>query len=132
MKKVLFACIIFIFLATFAYAAPVTKTFQWEQNTVDTAKPDFGGWRLYYSTTSGGPYTKISDINFVSQQSSYEEEITLNKPEWEGTIQTLYFVCTAFNKVNNLESGNSNEVTGDFDFSNAFSSPFNFKIVIIP
>lgn len=114
------------------WAAPVAKTFEWSQAAVETARTDFGGWNLYYAIAAGGPYTKLTTINFVSQQTTYTKEVTLSKPEWDGKILTLYFVATAFNKLTGQETAYSNEASGSCDFSNVFTAPFNLKITITP
>ncbi len=86
------------------------RTFLWHQ---PIAKSDsLAGWKLYQSTTSGGPYTLIQTIPFKTAQNEYEASVSLRIPP--GRVKTLYFVLTAF-KTSGMESKYSNEASLTLD-----------------
>lgn len=69
---------------------------------------DLAGWKLYQSTTPGGPYKLMATIPFQSPQNEYQISITIPPPAQHES--TLYFVVAAFDASGN-ESGYSNEVS---------------------
>jgi hypothetical protein len=129
MKKLFLTMFILFCSLGICFAGPITKTCKWQQEGI---KADFGGWKLYYSETSGGPYTSLTTIPFVAAQTEYTQSVSLNMPSYEGTVKTLYFVLTAFNKITNLETAYSNEASAVCDFTNTFAAPINFTITINP
>jgi len=109
------------------YAAGKPATFSWQQAAADTAKPDFGGWTLYKSPTSGGPWEKVVDLPFATPQTEYTAQQTITVPD--GAETTLYFTVDCFDKSGN-RSAKSNEVSATFDFLSP-TVPVQFKIVVI-
>jgi len=92
-----------------------TRTFAWEQRL--PASNDLAGWRLYQSTTSGGPYTLIQTIPFVATQTEYRASVSLRVPD--GRVNTFYFVLTAYDTSGN-ESRYSNETSSILNFQTFF------------
>jgi hypothetical protein len=132
MKKVLLLIALLALTCGPACAGTDEKTFAWEQPSIDTASPDFGGWKIFYSETAGGPYTVLTTINFTTAQATYTADVTLGRPEWNGTTKTLYFIARAFNKTTSQESDDSNEVSALCDFTNVFTVPINFRLKTTP
>jgi hypothetical protein len=87
-----------------------TVKFAWNQ---DLPVPnDLLGWNFYSSTTSGGPYTLVSTVYYLSVEydpilDEYRASINVDIMN----IDTWYFVLTAFDNDRN-ESGYSNEAVG--------------------
>lgn len=125
MKKLslIFMLIMALFVAPIAVMAG-TKTveFTWEQNISD----DFGGWTLWKSVETGGPYAKVTDIAYVSTQSTYISDQIISAPD--GQTTTFYFVLSAFD-ISQNQSGYSNEVSEEFDFE-APDDPSSFSLII--
>jgi hypothetical protein len=125
---------------SFAYAADVTKTltFQWTQEDTTNLKE----WKLFWSDTSGGPYTEIAifpyDPNVTGPVYSSSESATVTGEQ--GTTVTKFFVLIACGDIpqaggttNYLCSADSNEVSHGFWIpAGQFSVPVNFNIVPAP
>ena len=116
MKKVL--SLFFTLILCLAFVVPVvaqTKqvdlTFDWQQNI----SADFYGWKLWYSTVSGGPYTQLgSDILYTPPPAPpYTSDELIIAPD--GAETTYYFVVNAWDSAGN-NSGDSNEVSYLVDF----------------
>ena len=116
MKKLL--SLFFTFILCLAFVVPavaqtkqVDLTFDWQQNI----SADFYGWKLWYSTTSGGPYTQLgSDILYTPPPSPpYTSDELIIAPD--GAETTYYFVVNACDSAGN-NSGDSNEVSYLVDF----------------
>ena len=76
---------------------PNLVTLSWDPNT----ETDLAGYRIYRAPSSGGPYTRIGQIQVMAA------------PEFTGPALgngTWFFVVTAYNTAG-LESGYSNEVS---------------------
>jgi len=86
-------------------------TFAWEQAISD----DFYGWKMWYGTTSGGPYNQLgSDIVYDGvQKPEYTCDKVITAPS--GSETTFYFVVNAWDKSGNF-SADSNEVSYKADF----------------
>jgi hypothetical protein len=131
MKKLL--SLFFALVLCFTFVVPamsqtqqVDLTFEWEQ--VLTA--DFYGWRLFYATTSGGPYTQLgSDIVYGgSPAPTYTSDEVIFAPT--GAETTYYFVAIAGDTSDNW-SGDSNEVSYTADFLGP-SIPVQLRVTITP
>jgi len=91
------------------WSIKTSLTFAWRQELSKSSK--LAGWRLYQSTTSGGPYKLIDTIPLSASQDEYSAIIIITGPSHQ--VRTLYFVLRAFNTVG-IESGDSNEVSMKF------------------
>ena len=89
----------------------VNLTLTWEQ----AISPDFYGWKVWYSTTSGGPYEQLGDaiIYDGEMQPDYSCEQVVVAPG--GSETTFYFMVNAWDKSGNF-SNDSNEVSYKADF----------------
>ena len=108
---------LWLIMANAISAADITKelTFEWEQNEADL--PFLKEWRLYWTTTSGGPYTPVLDAN--NQQIAvpydpnssppYTTTQSFVVPVPAGQTITYYFVMTAVN-TDDEESSDANGV----------------------
>ena len=107
---VLVLCFVFVVPAV-AQTKQVDLTFEWDQ----VISADFYGWKLWYSATSGGPYTQLgSDILYTPPPASpYTSSEMLIAPDQAET--TFYFVVNAWDTSGN-PSGDSNEVSYTADF----------------
>lgn len=92
-------------------------TFLWQQQP--PAPNDLAGWRLYQSTTPGGPYTLVQTIPFTIAQTEYRASVPIKVSG--GQLTTLYFVLTAYDTSGN-ESIHSNEASLTLDFQTRFWS----------
>jgi hypothetical protein len=124
MKKLLVLCAVLLLSSVIAYAGQKILTAQWEQTLPNPN--DLQGWKLYYSTTQGGPYTLLKTIPFVSQQTTYTDEFQFTSPD--GQRKQYFFVLTAIDTSGN-ESGYSNEASIWIDFE-APGVPVNLRITI--
>lgn len=131
MKKTSFALglvLIVLCIAAVPAASPGTKTlgFAWEQPAADTAKADFGGWKLYRQ--NGEAWELVATIPYGgTQQTTYTVQQALQAPD--GAETTMIFTLTAFDKSGN-ESARSNTATAVIDFL-APGVPFNLIIKIV-
>jgi hypothetical protein len=103
--------------ASTSFAATKVITFAWDQEL--PIPNDLGGWRVYSSTVSGGPYstlvTTITPYFIPNLGTSYSRAVTITVPDNAST--TLYFAFKAFDtSVPANESGFSNQVPYTFDF----------------
>jgi hypothetical protein len=118
-----FYLIALVLFLGFSHAGTQQVTFAWEQQIT----PDFGGWRIYSSSATGGPYTQAGpDIPFVQQQTTYTHQTQIVVPDNAET--TLFFIVRAFDKSGNL-SAPSNEVSKTFDFLSP-PAPGNLNITL--
>ena len=100
-------------------------TFTWEQ----VISPDFAGWHLHVSETSGGPYAIAAEIIYDGiEQPEYTSTEPITAPKGQTTL--YYFVMSAFDNEGN-ESGFSNEVSTVIDFESP-SAPFSLTITVQP
>lgn len=81
----------------------MTIDFTWSQT--DTER--ITSWKLYKSTTPGGPYTEVASIQWDGSSSAVSSSIPADTLT-PGSI--TYFVVVAFDDINGLFSPNSNEV----------------------
>ena len=100
MKRLILALIMVLFVASFVSAAESQVTFQWKQDVM----VDGDYWEVYKSEVSGGPYTLLYSIPYVTSQTTYEntETIIIDKK--------TYFVFLKVNGADGERSKNSNEV----------------------
>ncbi len=129
MKKLL--SLFFVLVLCLAFVDPVvaqTKqidlTFDWQQ----TIPADFYGWKMWYSATSGGPYTQLgSDILYTPPPTSaYTSDEMVVAPDNAET--TFYFVVNAWDTDDN-NSADSNEVSYTADFL-APGTPVQLNVTI--
>ncbi len=86
---------IFIFVLLVSFSAFASPSLQWDASTGEVT-----GYRVYYCTTQGGPYS----ANYAVSTTSCD---LANLPLQENT--TCYFVVRAYNAAG--ESENSNEAS---------------------
>ena len=115
MKRLILALFIVLMLAFSVQAKDYTVTFQWEQDVMVAGDM----WRLSSSLVSGGPYTELFTIPYVTDQTTYEYSNTIS------VTQKTYFVLQKIRGADNMVSDYSNEIP--FEPVNA---PFNLKIII--
>jgi hypothetical protein len=123
MKKITVFLLAMVLFATLSFAGSKTAVFNWKMSSVANLK----SWNIKYATVQGGPYTLLVNIPYVSQQTTYTSTQTVNLVP-DGTVQTLYFVCSSI-ATSNIESANSNEASGPFDFTTT-GVPIQFTITI--
>jgi hypothetical protein len=153
MKKInllqIFAIHIFIafcvmlFLSVPAFADMNKElTFTWEQSVDDL--PELQEWRLYMSSTSGGPYTAALDtqgapiiIGYDPAQTGglYTSTQTMVIPGNPGTSVNVYFVMTAVDKDGNetaySEQAIDEETGNDFVVIKIpMGRPFSVKVKV--
>jgi len=108
-------------LFSFSIANPINITFGWGQ---DLPSPnDLRGWKLYKSSSAGGPYSFMTEIPFATVQTEYTVTVTIDYPNNQKT--KYFYVLTAIDTSGN-ESGYSNEVAKEVDFLSPVA-PKNFK-----
>jgi len=112
MKKLVAILLILFFLFVVNLSAKsVGVQFGWQQ---DIPSPnDLKGWKLYKSSTAGGPYSLITEIPFVTVQTEYTVTVSIDYPDNQKT--KYFYVLTAID-ISNNESGYSNEVAKEVDF----------------
>ncbi len=125
MKKLLLLALAFLMVTSFSFGAAKTLKFGWQQE-LPTPVNDLAGWKLYQSPTTGGPWTLVETIPYVSPQTEYTTSKVITVPD--GSLTTLYFTVTAFDTSAN-ESGRSNEVSASLDFQPP-GVPVQFKIMV--
>jgi len=125
MKKLLFVLLAMVLFSTLTFAAQKNLNFFWSQTL--PSPNDLAGWGVYQASVAGGPYTKIADIAYVSQQTEYTTSQTITVVD--GQITTLYFVVDAVDTSGN-RSAKSNEIAVPIDFQ-APDIPVQLRIVII-
>jgi hypothetical protein len=141
MKRFLMVLVV-VMLALFpamAIGGSATATAQWEQDI--PAGVELDGWRLWVSDVQGGPYddgqTYFRDATGNPVDSiwipyggtpgaTYTTAVTIVAPDNVKT--TLYFVLNAWNSTGPSED--SNEASGEFDFTQAPSAPFTLIITV--
>jgi hypothetical protein len=92
MKKLLYI-LLFLVFADSAWGATVRIT--WDANT----EPDVSGYKLYYGTTSGGPYSTVIDVGNVTTKDVVISPLAGAR---------FYFALSAYNDAG--ESSLSDEV----------------------
>lgn len=88
--------------------------------------PDIAHWTVYYSMTSGGPYTKLGDVEDTGQS-----EVSIIDPITDapiGVITTVYFTVIAHTPSEDVYSPNANEVTVVIDRRTA-TPPVNLRFL---
>jgi hypothetical protein len=122
---VLGVLLFWILVATSVFALTKTLNFGWQQASADL--PNLATWRIYSSSTAGGPYALLTQIAYDGQaKPEYTGTATITQAD--NTAKTYYFICRAVGKNGN-ESGNSNEVSAVIDLI-APSTPVQFKVTI--
>ncbi len=114
MKKPFFVFLTIIMLVTLAapaWAGNKQLNFAWEQ--VLPNPNDLKEWRLYSASQSGGPYTLMATIPYVSQQTTYTSSQQMTSQD--GQRIHYFFVMTAVDTSGN-ETGYSNEADTWIDF----------------
>jgi hypothetical protein len=101
------ALVMAVGIAGFAHAMDVTLA--WDPN----GESDLAGYKIYYGTTSGGPYNSTVSSNGQSPIIVPANQLEPSSPQF--TVLNLpngtyYFVVTAYNTAG-LESGYSNQVS---------------------
>ncbi len=124
MKKLLLLTLAFLFITSLSFGGQKVKTFGWQQDLPDPN--DLAGWKLYQSSTAGGPWTLVETIPYISPLTEYTASKSIIVPD--NQVTTLYFTVTAFETSGN-ESGRSNEVSAVFDFQPP-GIPVQFKITV--
>jgi len=127
MKKLLSLTMIVLLFAAFVGWANADNqvTLAWDEPVEDIAQGDFGGWKIYSSTTQGGPYSESATIDYIDTF-NYQAVITI--PEITGNPVTYYFVVSAFDTSDN-ESGFSNEVSKEFIDTTSPGVTVNVRII---
>lgn len=129
-KTALWAALVLMTLVLVAPVAAqnrnVNLTFAWEQ----TITADFHGWKLWYSTTSGGPYQQFGTeiVYDGSPAPEYTATEVLTAPD--GAETTFYFVINAWDSSGNY-SADSNEVSYRADFLPP-GIPVKFTVTVAP
>jgi len=100
MKRLFLALCMILLMVSFASAGERQATFQWKQDVM----VDGDYWEVYKSEVSGGPYTLLYSIPYVTSQTIYEntETIIIDKK--------TFFVFLKVNGADGERSKNSNEV----------------------
>jgi hypothetical protein len=60
---------------------------------------DMGGWRIYKSQSSNGPWTQIFHIGYVSEQAEYTITRAVEAPDDQ--VTTYYFTISAYDTTGN-------------------------------
>jgi hypothetical protein len=128
MKKIVLVLLAMVLFVTPAIAVDKTLNFFWTQTL--PSPNDLAGWGLYQSPTAGGPYIKILDIPYTSQQVEYATTKIITVPD--GQFTTLYFVLDAVDGSGN-RSGKSNEAVAVIDLRDSTppAIPIQLRITII-
>ena len=113
-------------LATPCFAGSKTLKFAWQQE-LPTPINDMAGWKLYKSTTSGGPWTLQETIPYTAPATDYTGQTTITVPD--GQVTTIYFTMTAFDLSGN-ESGRSAEVSARLDFQTP-TAPTSLSVTVV-
>lgn len=125
MKGLLLLALAFILISSFSFGGTKTLTFGWQQD-LPTPVNDLSGWRIYQSTATGGPWTLIETIPYVSPMTEYTASKSITVPD--GQVTKLFFTVTAFDTSGN-ESVRSNEVAASIDFQSP-AIPVQFKVTV--
>ena len=124
MKRLLVALIMCLMLASHALAKEITLA--WEYPTEVAERPDFVGWKIYYSIdTPGGPYNTPAWVDVPYAGGGPDYSVTADLPLVIGT-HTYYFVGVAFTQTDN--SANSNEASATYTM--ALPPMTNFSVTI--
>jgi hypothetical protein len=131
MKKLFFVMLtvaLMVFFATPSWAGSKQLTFAWEQ---DLPSPnDLKEWRIYSATQSGGPYTLMATVPYVSPQTTYTSAQQMTSPD--GRRVQYFFVLTAVDTSGN-QSGYSNEVNTWIDFEGpGVPTKFSVTVTVVP
>ena len=127
MKKLIFALltvVLIVALAAPAWAGNKQLNFAWEQVLPETN--DLKEWRMYSATQSGGPYTLMATIPYVSPETTYTSAQQMTSPD--GQRIQYFFVMTAVDTSGN-ETGYSNECDAWIDFE-APNKPTNYTVTV--
>ena len=114
MRKLILALFIVLVLAFSVQAKDYTATFQWEQDVMVAGD----SWRISSSLVSGGPYTELFTVPYVTDQTTYEYSDTIS------VTQKTFFVVYKV-RADGVISDPSNEI-----FFEPVNAPFNLKIII--
>ncbi len=125
MKKLLLLALTFLMVTSFSFGATKTLKFGWQQD-LPAPVNDLAGWKLYQSSTTGGPWTLVETIPYVSPMTEYTTTKIITVPD--NQVTNLFFTVTAFDTSAN-ESGRSNEVGASLDFQSP-GVPVQFKITV--
>lgn len=122
------AVIVSILVCVFSLAARADEeiTLAWDEPAADIAKGDFGGWTLYSSFTSGGPYSELTSIAYTG---AFDYTQAVSIPEVVGAAVTYFFVLDAVDTSGN-RSGKSNEVSQTFTDTTAPAKPMTLRLVV--
>lgn len=109
-----------------AIAGSKKLAFRWTQ----IISPDFYGWKIWFSETSGGPYDQFGEdiIYDGSPVPAYSANKVFTSPD--GESKTYYFVASAWDTGGN-GSDYSNEINAEIDFL-APNVPVTFTVVVQP
>jgi len=127
MKKLLQMLMIVLLFVVFVSLANADNqvTLAWDEPIDDIAQGDFGGWKIYSSTTQGGSYSESATIDY---DTSFNYQAVITIPEIIGDPVTYYFVVTAFDTSGN-ESGYSDEVSKEFTDTTPPGVTVNVRII---
>jgi hypothetical protein len=148
MKKLFIAVMALLFMTAGLVgivAADVNKelTFLWNQDAADLA--ELKEWRLYWSDTTGGPYTQVLNTAGVpivipydpATGPDYTTQDVIPVPGAPGTTVRKYFVMTAVDK-SDIESAFSAEAidtgTGNqwVEIKIPMGRPFSLTVTVKP
>lgn len=111
-----------------------TVTAQWDQSDTTNLKE----WKLFWSDTSGGPYTEIMVIPYdpAAGGPTYTSPASVDVTGPQGTMVKKYFVMIACGDIPQADSTTKYECSVDsnqaeYDFwipAGKFSIPLNFEI----
>jgi len=122
MKKLMFTVVMVVLLVPGLLFAKDLR-FGWEQHMMATG--DF--WQIHYSVDAqGGPYVKLVQINYISDQEEYQHTATLPLEVGE---HTYYFVIRKHVADTNVSPSDwSNEVFKVLE--GLPSAPTKFRLIL--
>ncbi len=141
-RKTLMALLVAVFLLAVAIIPAATQQgvqidFQWDQANIG---PDFQGWKMWASTSPGGPYDYAKDAqgNAIPLfEVAYDPANPTGPFTGTGSIQapanaetTFYFVVNAWDNAGN-NSPDSNEVAYTVDFAGPDAPVLSITGVIV-
>lgn len=145
-KRLLIIFFLIMFIPVCLYAAEVSRsiTFVWNQEQSDLSS--LHSWKLYWSSTSGGPYTPVLDTNgnpfeIIYDPNDTDGEYTASQIMTvtgdPGATVRKYFVMTAVS-ADDVETEYSNEAvntaTGnnyvEFRIPSEVGVPFQLRVTV--